>query len=129
MQSYNPTYKQGQESSSLFPSPPSHSYHLAGPTEDQILDILLQKVQIEVLEEYDTLGLTQFGRDRLDEMIGVLGICQGPKAIKAQVCTFLCVNRRDGLTQWFFCSVIKYSNLRCRRRSKIRLHRKCSNLN
>lgn len=49
----------------LFPSPPTH-HTIQGPTEKQMLDLLLQKVQTDSLDGMDSLGLTQSAYDKLE---------------------------------------------------------------
>jgi hypothetical protein len=100
-----------------FPSPPSHVRHIAGPTADQIADLLLEKVNMEVLKGYDNLDLTQAGQQKLDEMIGQLGVCRGPQEIIPMVCIFVCILRLK-LMDWV-CSAMRSSDMRFRRHLRI----------
>ena len=57
--------------------------------EEKFLDFLLLKVQRDVLDSVDLLGLTDSSYEKLDEMIGVLGTLVETDEIAEQVCVFL----------------------------------------
>ena len=100
-----------------FPSPPDSArgrYYITRPdsppppppTSDQLLDLLLQKVQTDVLDAYNTLDLTEDASAKLDAMIGDLSRCDGEKAMRKQVGVNLGFRTLDFGSQNFQCYAI-----------------------